>query len=153
MRSRGVKTDPPLGPESPLLGRDGAEPPLGLVISSAGSGTGVMAVVAGASASPVTASEATVSSADFPLAALTGVAGARFALGPLASERELPVLVRDDDMELLSTTASVSANSASASLTCGAIMNGDCVLDPASSTPSSSVPTGPLCNFVRDYPT
>jgi hypothetical protein len=145
VRSRGVKTESPPRPEASRLAgdeedeeeedEDEDEAPLALPIPSAGSGTAVPAAVSVSAASAV-------SSVDFPLAPVTGAVPVRVALAPVDPERELPVLVRDDDMELFSMTASVSATSVSSSLTCGAVMNGVCVLDPASSTPSSSVPTG-----------
>jgi len=145
VRSRGVKTESPPRPEASRLAgdeedeeegdEDEDEDPLALPIPSAGSGTAVPAAVSVSAASAV-------SSVDFPLAPVTGTVPVRVALAPVDPERELPVLVRDDDMELFSMTASVSATSVSSSLTCGAVMNGVCVLDPASSTPSSSVPTG-----------
>jgi hypothetical protein len=88
----------------------------------------------------------------FPLAPDTGVACVRDAplapLPPVDPERELPDLVRDDDIELLSTIAPSPSTSGSDSRRSGAVMNGDRVFDPASSTPSSSVPNWmPLCTF------
>jgi hypothetical protein len=108
-RSRGVKTDGVFFAESsPLAEGETAgagEAPLDLAIPSAGSGTAF--VVESAAFSAVL----TVSSLDFPLAPVTGVVSVRVTPAPADPERELPVLVRDDDMELLSTTASSSATS------------------------------------------
>src|SRR6202044_3683374 len=84
------------------------------------------------------------------LAAARGVACVRDAPAPVDPERELPDLVRDDDIELLLMTAPSPSASGSESSNCGVVMNGDCVVDPASSTPSSSVPNGaPLCLLLR----
>jgi hypothetical protein len=64
-----------------------------------------------------------------------------FDSGPgVDPERELPVLVRDDDIDPLSTTEFAASTSGSASRTADDIMNELCVVD-ASSTPSSSLPT------------
>jgi hypothetical protein len=84
-----------------------------------------------------------------PFAPANGVACVCDApLAPVDPERELPDLVRDDDIELLSTIAPSSSTSGSDSRRSGAVMNGDRVFDPASSTPSSSVPNWmPLCTF------
>jgi len=108
-RSRGVKTDGLfLAESSPVSEGEAAgagEMPLDLAIPSAGSGTAF--VVESAAFSAVV----TVSSLDFPLPPLTGVVSVRISPAFADPERELPVLVRDDDMELLSTTASSSATS------------------------------------------
>ena len=84
-----------------------------------------------------------------PLAPAVGVVCVRDApLAPVDPERELPDLVRDDDIELLSTIAPSPSTSGSDSRRSGAVMYDDCVFDPASSTPSSSVPNWmPLCTF------
>jgi hypothetical protein len=126
VRSRGVKSEPDFGPESSpvvagvvVAGAAGDEAPLFLVIPSAflvipsaGSG-GAVTAEPPAFPVPAPASESAVfSSVEFPLALVTGVVPVRAALlVPVDPERELPDLVRDDDMELLSTTASVSATS------------------------------------------
>jgi hypothetical protein len=131
--------------EGAVEGEDDAGVNDGLLIPSAGIGAG-LGVLAGLalslSASPVASL--------FPLAPLAsarGVACVRDAPAPVDPERELPDLVRDDDIELLSVTAPSPSASGSESRNCGAVMNGDCVVDPASSTPSSSVPNVSLCAF------
>jgi len=112
VRSRGVKTDglflAESSPVTEVTGGEAAgavEASLDLEIPSAGSGT-AFAVESAAFSAVVT-----VSSVDVPLAPVTGVVPARVAPVLADPERELPVLVRDDDMELLSTTASSSATS------------------------------------------
>ena len=97
----------------------------------------------------VTSSLLASSFAVVPLAPADGVVCVRDAPpAPVDPERELPDLVRDDDIELLSTIAPSSSTSGSDSRRSGAVMNGDRVFDPASSTPSSSVPNWmPLCTF------
>jgi hypothetical protein len=121
-RSRGVKTDglflAESSPVAEVTGSTGVtggegegeatgavEASLDLEIPSAGSGT-AFAVESAAFSAVVT-----VSSVDVPLAPVTGAVPVRVASVPVDPERELPVLVRDDDMELLSTTASSSATS------------------------------------------
>jgi hypothetical protein len=118
VRSRGVKREAVFVPESSpvVAGVDvaGDEASFCLAIPSAGSGGAVMAEPpAFAAPTPASASPSAVfSSVEFPLALVTGFVPVRAALlVPVDPERELPDLVRDDDMELLSTTASVSATS------------------------------------------
>jgi hypothetical protein len=127
-----------------------AERAFGLAIVSAGSGTAVPAPGSGESC-PVLPRSVLPRSV-LPASVLPASAEEPL-LAPLARcavpERELPDLVRDDDMMLLSTTASVASPSGSASRPGGARMRGGCVARPASSTPSSSVLTGaPLYLFV-----
>jgi hypothetical protein len=118
VRSRGVKREAVFVPESSpvVAGVDvaGDEASFCLAIPSAGSGGAVMAEPpAFAAPTPASASPSAVfSSVEFPLALVTGFVPVRAALlVPVDPERELPDLVRDDDMELLSTTAAVSATS------------------------------------------
>jgi hypothetical protein len=113
----------------------------GLLIPSAGI-AGVLAGLAASLSGSAAASLVASSLAVAALASARGVACVRDAPAPVAPERELPDLIRDDDIELLSTTAPSLSTSGSESRNCGAVMNGDCVFDPASSTPSSSVPNG-----------
>ena len=122
----------------------------GLPIPSAGIGAGLADWAAGLAPSlsgSAAASLLALSLAVVPFASARGVACVRDAPAPLDPERELPDLVRDDDIELLSITAPSPSASGSESRNCGAVMNGDCVVDPASSTPSSSVPNVSLCAF------
>jgi hypothetical protein len=147
----GVKTDSRSGLESSAL--DAFRPDdfssvaldafLGFPIRSAGSGgTPPRSGLAG-------------SSLAFPPAlprpfALPLAAGADAGAAAEGAEAlELPLSpVRDDDMMPLLTTASSFSTSGSVSRTGGAIMNGVRVVGPASSTPSSSVLTGPLRTFA-----
>jgi hypothetical protein len=91
-------------------------------------------------------------SAALPASVAPSLVASSFAVVPLAParsvacERELPDPVRDDDIGPLSMTTPSPSTSGSDSRRSGAIMNGDCVFDPASSTPSSSVPN--WCPFV-----
>jgi hypothetical protein len=75
-------------------------------------------------------------------------AGASFGLPDRRSapERELPDLVREDDMLSLSTIESTASPSGSAFRLGGAVISGGCVVRPASSTPSSLVLN--RCTFV-----
>jgi hypothetical protein len=114
VRSRGVKTElPPPWPESSPLDEDDEEADEGfdLAIPSAGSGTAFAAEPAPAPLPVDLSGLPTVSSVEFSLVLVTGVVPVRVELAPADPERELPVLVRDDDMEPLSTTASSSATS------------------------------------------
>ena len=129
---------------------------LGLPIPSAGIGAGLAeAGLAGAGLAGLAASLSDSAAASLlvsslavvPLASARGVACVRDAPAPVDPERELPDLVRDDDIELLSMIAPPPSTSGSESCNCDAVMNGDCVVDPASSTPSSSVPNVSLCAF------
>ena len=147
LRLCGVKTDSRSGLESSAVGvfrADGlSSVPLeaffGFPIRSAGSGgTPLRSGFAGSSLAFPPA---------FPLPfALPLAAGAEAGA---AGAAELPLSpVFDDDMMPLSTTASSVSTSGSVSRTGGAIMNGVRVVGPASSTPSSSVLTGPLRTFA-----
>jgi hypothetical protein len=114
VRSRGVKTElPPLWSESSPLDEDDEDEDDGfdLAIPSAGSGTAFAAEPAPAPLPDDLSGLLTVSSVEFPLVLVTGVVPVRVELAPVDPDRELPVLVRDDDMEPLSTTASSSATS------------------------------------------
>ena len=116
-----------------------------LLIPSEGIGTGLAGLAAGLATSLsglAAASLLAASLAVVPLASARGVACVRDAPAPVDEEREPPDLDRDDDIELLSMTAPSPSASGSESSNCGVVMNGDCVFDPASSTPSSSVPNG-----------
>ena len=120
VRSLGVKTElSPLWPESSPPDEDEDddeedeedEDGFGLAIPSAGSGTAFAAEPLPAPLPVDLSGLLTVSSVEFPLVLVTGVVPVRVELALVDPERELPVLVRDDDMELLSTTASSSATS------------------------------------------
>jgi hypothetical protein len=155
-RVRGVKTDSRSGLGSSALGvffagdlssaaaGRAAAAFLGFPMRSAGSGgTPLLPLAAGPvpeAAEPAGAAEVPVSSARDGDPVRDGA--------PSDPECELPALVRDDDMMPLSTTESSVSTSGSVSRTGGAIMNGMRVVGPASSTPSSSVPTGPFRTFA-----
>lgn len=132
-----------LRPLFPVAPDESADCPFALPIVSAGSGTLVLDPASVVS-SPVVASGVAASVfpavEEFPLVSPT-----RFD----APERELPLPVRDDAMMSLSTIASVASPSGSAIRSGGAMMSGDWVVRPASSTPSSSVLNGaPMYLFV-----
>ena len=156
---------PPCDPlSSPLLvaSPEADRRTLNLPTVSAGSGT---AELAPASVGSITTGSASVAAearaAESPAA---GVLPEDFPIDPfdfdlldpltplfccVASERGLPVLVRDGDMMPLSLTVSAAASSGSAIGTGGAMISGGWVDRPASSTPSSSVLTGaPMYVFV-----
>jgi hypothetical protein len=152
-----------LGSGVGVAGRAGAGVGVGVaagvrVAAEAGVNDGLIpsAGIGGAESASLTESVApsllASSFAVFPLAPVSGVACARDAplapLAPVDPERELPDLARDDDIEPLSTITPSPSTSGSDSRRSGAVMNGDRVFDPASSTPSSSVPNWmPLCTF------
>lgn len=121
-------------PLFPVDADESADRPLALPIVSAGSGTSVpdAACVVSSSASsaesaePAVSPEAAVSSESTEVA--VSPAEEESPLAPLdrrdAPERELPVLVRDDDMMPLSTIVSVASPSGSAFRLGGAMMSG-----------------------------
>jgi hypothetical protein len=150
-------------PLFPVDADESADRPLALPMVSAGSGTFVPApaCVMSSSASLVDSAESAtsleaVSSESTEVA--VSPAEEEFPLAPPdrrdAPERELPVLVRDDDMMPLSTIVSVASPSGSVFRLGGAMMSGGWVVRPASSTPSSLVLNGPpmyLCvDTIRD---
>jgi hypothetical protein len=80
-------------------------------IPSAGSGTAFAAVPVPVPEPVDLSGLLTVSSVELALVPVTGFVPVRGELDPADPERELPDLVRDDDMELFSTTPSSSATS------------------------------------------
>src|SRR3984885_12994386 len=151
-------------PLFPVDADESADRPLALPMVSAGSGTSVPApaCVMSSSASSVESAESATSLETAVSSESTEVAVSpaeeEFPLAPAdrrdAPERELPVLVRDDDMMPLSTIVSVASPSGSVFRLGGAMMSGGWVVRPASSTPSSLVLNGPpmyLCvDTIRD---
>ena len=143
---------------------EAGDAPFGFPIRSAGSGgtaplTGSSLVlsltalalplaVAGAVAGAELEAEAEAAAEELPLSSGRGDDPLRDAALSADPDCEPPALVRDDDMMPLSVTASSVSTSGSVSRTGGAIMNGVRVVGPASSTPSSSVLTGPLRTFA-----
>ena len=123
-----------LRPVSPVDADEPAERPFDLPMVSAGSGTAVLgpafglSSVAASSASADVAASAEVAASTESIEVSVSPEEEEFPLLPPdgrdTAERELPVLVRDDDMMPLSTTVSVASPSGSAFRLGGAMISG-----------------------------